>query len=91
MSTPNMSHIAKRKAIFPALAAALVCGTVIGSSAQAPTPAPVQVHFDKDVAPLFNKYCTACHSGARPQADVLLKFKDEDEAHGVIHGADPGC
>src|SRR5436190_3057 len=75
-----MFHDTKRHASFLVLAAALVCGAVIGSSAQAPAPEPAQVKFERDVAPLFNKYCSACHGGARPQADVLLRFKDEADA-----------
>ena len=41
-----MTHIVKRKAIFLALSVALVWGAVIGSFAQAPSPAPGQARFD---------------------------------------------
>ena len=36
--------------------------------------------FDRDIAPVFNKYCVACHSGPQPKADIMLKFKDENDA-----------
>ncbi len=36
--------------------------------------------FDKHIAPIFNKYCVVCHSGPQPKADIMLKFKDEDDA-----------
>src|SRR5438128_1056537 len=77
-----MAHKVKRNVIFLVLLAVLVWGTVSRSSAQAPLRSPAEARFEKDVAPLFNKYCTGCHSGPRPQSDVTLKFKDEAEARG---------
>ncbi len=51
-------------------------GTATAQSAvQNPHP-----NFDTDIAPVFNKYCVACHSGAQPKADIMLKFKDENDA-----------
>jgi hypothetical protein len=38
------------------------------------------VTFDDHVNPLLAKYCTGCHGGARPRADLVLKFGDETEA-----------
>ena len=29
-----------------------------------------KAHFDTDVAPVFNKYCTACHTGAQTQGKI---------------------
>jgi hypothetical protein len=74
-----------------ALATALLEGTVFSTFALADTgnvDAPDRVYsaihakiaFDSDVAPVFNKYCTGCHSGAQPKGDIMLKFKDEDDA-----------
>jgi mono/diheme cytochrome c family protein len=47
------------------------------ATAQSAAPHP---NFDTDIAPVFNKYCVACHSGAQPKADIMLKFKDENDA-----------
>jgi len=74
-----------RKAALLALTAALLQGAVLCAlAATADTPAPVAAHpkFDTDIAPVFNKYCIGCHSGAQPKGDMLLKFKDEDDARG---------
>ncbi len=37
-------------------------------------------HFASEIAPVFNKYCTACHAGAQPKGDILLRFSDEADA-----------
>ena len=42
----------------------------------APAAKPTFLH---DVAPLFETHCVSCHSGAKPSADLVLKFKDADE------------
>src|SRR5262245_59712555 len=47
------------------------------ATAQSAAPNP---HYETDIAPVFNKYCVACHSGAQPKADIMLKFKDENDA-----------
>ncbi len=43
-------------------------------------PSVSKAHFDTDIAPAFNKYCTACHAGAQPKGDMLLRFTDEADA-----------
>jgi hypothetical protein len=44
-------------------------------------PAGTKVAFEKDIVPFFAKYCTACHGGKKPKADLSLeKFKDEKTA-----------
>src|SRR5471030_2111602 len=70
-----------RKVIWLALATGLLPAALC--CAWLATPADAQVEhpkFDTDIAPLFNKYCTTCHAGAQPKADIMLKFKDEDDA-----------
>jgi cytochrome c5 len=70
-----------RKAAWLALTAVVLPAAAI--CALAATPADAQAEhpkFDTDIAPVFNKYCTGCHSGAQPKADIMLKFKDEDDA-----------
>ncbi|MEO8301278.1 MAG: DUF1592 domain-containing protein [Rhizomicrobium sp.] len=83
------------------LHAALIGGAVLGAVAlpsfwgrdvaTAQSPAPVQnphLAFDSDIAPVFNKYCIGCHSGAQPKGDMLLKFKDEADARGRVANDD---
>ena len=70
-----------RKAAILALSGALLQGAVICALAAASDPVPTNhPKFDADIAPVFNKYCVGCHAGAQPKGDILLKFKDEDDA-----------
>ena len=39
-----------------------------------------KAHYDTDIAPIFTKYCTACHAGAQPKGDILLRFENEADA-----------
>ena len=77
-----------RKAALLALTAALLQGAVLvafAATSAAPVPAPAAMShpkFDTDIAPVFSKYCIGCHAGAQPKGDMLLKFKDEDDARG---------
>jgi len=73
------------------LQSALVGGAVLGAvalpgfwgqgiaTAQSAVQNP-HLNFDTDIAPVFNKYCVVCHSGPQPKADIMLKFKDENDA-----------
>ena len=59
-------------AILFALALPVLWGRDI---ATAQSTAPVQsskLSFDGDIAPVFNKYCTGCHSGSAPPNGVDL-------------------
>src|ERR1700742_589924 len=74
-----------RKAGLLALTAVLVMGaalSALAATSDIPTPVSTAVHpqFDGDIAPVFNKYCTGCHSGAQPKGDIMLSFKDEADA-----------
>jgi len=72
-----------RKAVLLALSAALLQGVVLYAFAAGAQPAATPAghpKFESDIAPVFNKYCVGCHSGAQPKGDMLLKFKDEDDA-----------
>jgi hypothetical protein len=70
-----------RKTVLLAAVAALFPGAVLCALAATPDrPAAPHPKFDSDIAPVFNKYCTGCHAGAQPKGDMLLKFKDEDDA-----------
>src|SRR4051812_672219 len=72
-----------RKAGLRALTATLVFGVAVcafaatSDSAGGPAGHP---KFDGEIAPVFNKYCTGCHSGAQPKGDIMLSFKDENDA-----------
>jgi len=76
-----------RKAILLALSGALLQGAVLYALAATSEPSVTATStpaghpkFDSDIAPVFNKYCVGCHSGAQPKGDIMLKFKDEDDA-----------
>jgi hypothetical protein len=70
-----------RKAAILALSGALLQSAVICALAAASDSTPAShPKFDSDIAPVFNKYCVGCHAGAQPKGDILLKFKDEDDA-----------
>lgn len=60
-----------------ALAALTAAVSLDGATAQSPAP---QSHYDGDIAPIFARNCVGCHSGAQPQGDILLRFKDEADA-----------
>jgi len=62
-----------------AIGALLVGLPAASVSAQDAAPG-AKPHYDTDIAPVFNKYCTGCHAGAQPRGDVLLRFADEAEA-----------
>jgi mono/diheme cytochrome c family protein/uncharacterized protein (DUF2384 family) len=52
------------------------------SPAQGPDKkASAKIEYAKDVAAFLTKYCTSCHGGAKPKADLSLdKFIDEETA-----------
>src|SRR5262249_5195751 len=78
--------VMSRKAGLLALSAVLVLGAALSALAATSDPsattasAAVHPKFDGDIAPVFNKYCTGCHSGAQPKGDIMLSFKDENDA-----------
>ncbi len=72
-----MDRKVKWLALATGLLPAALCWTWLAAPADAQTQ---HLRFDTDIAPLFNKYCTGCHSGAQPKGDIMLKFKDEDDA-----------
>lgn len=73
-----------RKGVLLALTAGLLQAAVLcalaATSDVVTVPGSAHPDFDTDIAPVFNKYCIGCHAGAQPKGDMLLKFKDEDDA-----------
>jgi mono/diheme cytochrome c family protein len=77
-----------RKAGLLALSAALLQGAVLAGFAATAEPAATataeaaapHAGFTSDILPVFNKYCVGCHAGAQPKGDIMLKFKDENDA-----------
>jgi len=45
-----------------------------------PVAVAAKAHYDTDIAPIITKYCVACHAGAQPKGDVLLRFENEADA-----------
>ena len=62
-------------------------GTSARLASQQPSPAnpPASVDFAKDVQPIFNAKCLACHSGSGAKAGLQL-----DTYENVIAGGDDG-
>ena len=70
-----------RKAAILALSGALLQGAVICALAATSDTVPANhPKFDSDIVPVFNKYCVGCHAGAQPKGDIMLSFKDENDA-----------
>ena len=40
-------------------------------------PAATAVDFSRDVRPIFNQYCVACHGGVRQKSNVSFIYRDE--------------
>jgi hypothetical protein len=67
----------------PALAASTPSATAAaaGPTSIPPEPtAPRAFNYDGEIKPVLARYCTGCHGGARPRADMRLTFANEDEA-----------
>lgn len=65
------------------LAAGLGAQTTPGGAAAAmpsTVTAPHTMDFGREVAPLFAKYCAECHGGEKPKGDIVLRFKNAEEA-----------
>ena len=78
------------------LRCAVWLGLLLSASAAQPTPArePTAVDFARDIRPIFNKNCVACHGGVKRAAkisfiyrDVVVATNDDDEK--PIHPGDP--
>ncbi len=61
-----------------------VCLLACGTPTWADSPTAVQ--YDRDVAPLFQKYCVACHSNDDTQGELLL-----DTYEGLLRGGEHGA
>jgi hypothetical protein len=57
----------------------LVCGCLVGPAILAAPPAPppadadIEQQFTRDVRPFLDTYCTSCHGGAKPAAQLDLR------------------
>ncbi len=55
-------------------------------------PAGSDVDFNRDIRPIFNEKCVACHGGVRREADLSLLFRSdalepaESGAHAIVPG-----
>jgi hypothetical protein len=50
-------------------------------------PGPESVDFNRDVRPIFNEHCVACHGGVKQAAD--LSFVYEESVSYVVEAGDP--
>ena len=65
----------------PAVLAAACCLPATGAGSG-------DVRFDRDVRPIFNAHCAACHGGVREAAGLNLIF--EDSVRTVVEPGEPG-
>ncbi|HXG11208.1 MAG TPA: DUF1592 domain-containing protein [Gemmataceae bacterium] len=62
------------------LAHAQTAPTDSAKKGDSPTPRTAEQITFKDIAPLLTKYCTKCHGGEKPRADLSLeKYQDDDQ------------
>ncbi|KAB2661152.1 MAG: DUF1549 domain-containing protein, partial [Verrucomicrobia bacterium] len=60
----------------------------IAVAAADPTPAVVAIEFARDIRPLLNKHCTACHGGVKKAGNFSLLFRESGLAP-AKSGANP--
>ncbi len=60
--------------VIAAMAATAVLATVHFRSQR---PAAVAVDFSRDIRPIFNQNCVACHGGVRQKSNVSFIYRDE--------------
>lgn len=53
----------------------------LGDASKLPAPSSARATYTKDIAPIFEKSCTSCHSGDRPKSKY-----DMSTLAGVIKG-----
>jgi hypothetical protein len=53
------------------------CGVKAWHDARSSRPADDRVEFSRDIRPIFNQNCVACHGGVRQRNDVSFIFRDE--------------
>ena len=70
-----MAHVRSLALVGAALAATAVFATVHYAPWQRHAAAPVD--FSRDVRPIFNQYCVACHGGVRQKSDVSFIYREE--------------
>ncbi|MFO0911222.1 MAG: DUF1587 domain-containing protein, partial [Isosphaeraceae bacterium] len=76
--------------IVPAVAVGLLSPSVRGAEADeprraaAPASAPQLAPYSEVAAPFLTKYCNACHTGAKPKADLNLTNYSDTES--VLRG-----
>lgn len=63
-----------------ALAAALLAWSVPSRSAE--ESLPEQIDFNRDVRPIFNAHCLACHGGVKQSAELSFIYRDKALAGG---------
>jgi mono/diheme cytochrome c family protein len=69
-STPNMTARANQivYSLLLTMVAVLNCATA---------EEPARISFSKQIRPILNKHCTACHGGVKQAADVSFVYRDQ--------------
>lgn len=68
------------------MAACVLGSCVLGCCTPSWADSPTAIEFDRDIAPLFQKYCVSCHSSDDTQGELLL-----DTFEGLLHGGEHGA
>ena len=74
-----MSRIFQGRTIWVAAAALLVaCAGGVGASIFGHQAAPAQrIDFNRDIRPIFNANCMACHGGVKQASNVSFSYREQ--------------
>ena len=59
-----------------------------GSAQLQGAPPPGAISFEREIAPILQTHCAACHTGAKPRGGMRLVFKDVSDARSVMKNDD---
>jgi hypothetical protein len=87
MARPSVATSGLIVLVLAWIARAAVCGAddAAAIADKLPSPAKIQVDFNRDVKPLFAKYCFNCHGPDKQQAGLRLDVQGD-----AVRGGDSG-
>ena len=51
--------------------------SLVSTASMAYADESARISFAKQIRPIFNKQCTACHGGVKQAADISFAYKDQ--------------